>query len=102
MIYIAYDQGYTEINAAEFPALSKVLEGKILEFDTENSKGDLTNVRQLSKKFHGLNLILSEMFLSLLHYVTLIEEINAGNNPVLFYKPLNTLIQLRKEPTILN
>lgn len=55
MIYIAYDQQYKEINAGEFPGLCKILEGKNLLFDTENKKGDLTNVRMLSKKFHGVN-----------------------------------------------
>lgn len=102
MIYIAYDQHYKEINAGEFPGLCKILEGKNLLFDTENKKGDLTNVRMLSKKFHGVNLVLTELFLSPLHYATIVHEINAGDNPVLFYKPLNCMIQLKRETTILN
>jgi len=101
-IYICYDSNYKEVTSNDFPGLHKILESKILEFDKDNPKSDLTNVREISKKFEGEKLILTEMFLSPLHYATAIHEIDAGDNPVLWYRNLNCFIQLRREFTLMN
>ena len=102
MIYLAFDSGYVEITENNYPSLLHILNNKTLKYNDEDKNGQLTNVRRISKKLLGEKLILTELILSPLHYITAITEINVGHNPVLFYKPLNCLIQLKKELQIIN
>ena len=101
MIYIAYDSGYKEINAEQYPVLTHILSQKILEFNDKTPTGNLQNVRRITTMLKGEKLILSELFLSPLHYHSIVQEINAGEQPVLFYKPLNCMIQIKRETLIL-
>ena len=99
MIHIAYDQGYVEVNASEYPVLTQALAQKNLVFVDDDKTGDLVNVRKIPRNFDGGRLTLCELFLSPLMYVTVVQEIGAGDNPVLYYKPLNCLVQVRREYT---
>ena len=101
MIYICYDDGYKEVNTLTFPGLMDILNKKNLLFDTEDKKGDLINVVKTSTQLKGKPLILTELKLKLIEYATAIHEIEAGDNPILYYDVLNCFIRLRKDYIII-
>lgn len=101
MLYICYDSGYEEINGVSFPNLSNILNNKKLIFNTEDKDGNLINVVKTSKTHKGNQIILTELNLTLIEYITATNEIKAGDNPIIFYKPLNCFIRLCKEIIII-
>lgn len=101
MIYICYNEGYHEATAKEFPVLMDTLSRTNLNIKTDdNPKGQLTNERQVNKNFAGSKLTLAELFINDLNYNIIVQEINAGEKPVIWYKELNVMIQLRPETEI--
>lgn len=104
MIWILYNDKYREVNSKEYPVLMDSLSRKNLTLKTdENAQGDLRNWREVNRKFAGLdeNLILSEIFFEDLKYSVIIDEIGAGEHPVIWYKPLNVMIQIKRQSELL-
>lgn len=95
-IFIMYDQGYEEITKEDFKNTFNILEPLDLTLNTEvNKEGLLKNSVLIPTLMNGKRITLTELFLSETNYKIAIDEINAGEEPVLFIKSKTLAFKLK-------